>query len=348
MNGAAEFLHVDLSGDPLSSDYEKSEPPPPYLPPDSPADPAEVSFTIPSYLISEDDARQALLLYIQKKRFTSSRPAQGMTLRSLQPFNTFRYRLESFTETRICKWAYDPYSGGQVDGPDNGPSPDPWTLQAKPTFLFVDAEHCMPLPHTSSVERCPDCRGVGKVSCTVCSGTGRKTCMACGGLGRGMNRDSCGYCHGRGSKRCFHCDYGKIKCSTCSGKRQVIKYIQVKVKWENHKSEFIADHKSDFTTELFADASGEIAFSHGQQTASPVTSFPDTSINEASENLIREHQAKFTYCKIMRQRQTIEWLPLTKVNYIWNGEEYNYYVYGTQNKVFTKKYPKSCCCCVVM
>ncbi|KAG9462220.1 hypothetical protein GDO78_014646 [Eleutherodactylus coqui] len=73
---------------------------------------------------------------------------------------------------------------------------------------------------------------------------------------------------------------------------------------------------------------------------SPVTNFPEPSINKASKKMISQHRSEFAACRILRQRHTIEWLPLTKVDYIWKGAEYHYYVYGKENRAYAKDYPR--------
>ncbi|XP_066451070.1 uncharacterized protein [Eleutherodactylus coqui] len=325
----------------------KFDPPPPYVPPYYPSAPVEKSFTIPTSLVSEDAARQALLEYAEKKCCYSSGPAQEMLLQDFHPFNTFRYRLDTFTETRICKWVTDPYYGGEVDGADNGPPPDPWDIQKEPQHLFQKSKHRMPLPHTSSVETCSHCCGSGSNTCGSCGGSGRSTCMSCGGSGWNTDQ-SCSSCGGSGCDRCSWCSgSGSQCCTTCWGQGRVIKYIRLTIKWENHNFEFLADHQSDFTTKRFKKATGEILLSDEQQTVSPVTNFPEPSINEASEKVISQHRTTFTYCRILRQRHTIEWLPLTKVDYIWKGAEYHYYVYGKENRAYAKDYPRKCCCAIM-
>lgn len=42
------------------------------------------------------------------------------------------------------------------------------------------------------------------------------------------------------------------------------------------------------------------------------------------------------------QRQTIEMVPLTHAFYTYSGKDYNFYVYGMENKVFASKYPSAC------
>ncbi|KAG9466851.1 hypothetical protein GDO78_015999, partial [Eleutherodactylus coqui] len=298
-------------------------------------------------LVSEDAVRQALLEYAKKKCCYSSGPAQEMLLQDFHPFNTFRYRLDTFTENRLCHWMTEPYYGGEVDGAGNGPPPNRWDIQVEPRHLFRKSKHRMPLPHTSSVEICLYCFGRGRNICGSCCGLGRSRCMFCGGSGRNTDH-TCTACGGSGRVLCPGCfGSGSQQCRTCRGQKRVIKYIQLTIKWKNHNFEFLADHQSDFTTKRFKKVTGEILLSDEQQTVSPITNFPEPSINEASVRGLTEHRTTFTDCRIRRQRHTIEWLPLTKVDYTWKGAEYHYYVYGNENRAYAKDYPRKCCCAIM-
>ncbi|EMP34397.1 Putative protein C3orf32 [Chelonia mydas] len=88
---------------------------------------------------------------------------------------------------------------------------------------------------------------------------------------------------------------------------------------------------------------------HGNGKVYPVVNFPDPSISQASQNAVVQHHTQFaSTSRVLRQRQTIELIPLTKVEYEWQGEQYSYYVYGEENRVYAENYPKKCCCCSVM
>uniref|UniRef100_K7FHA9 Uncharacterized protein n=1 Tax=Pelodiscus sinensis TaxID=13735 RepID=K7FHA9_PELSI len=80
----------------------------------------------------------------------------------------------------------------------------------------------------------------------------------------------------------------------------------------------------------------------------PVVNFPEPSISQASQNAVVQHHTQFaSVSRLLRQRQTIELIPLTKVEYEWQGKLYSYYVYGDENRVYTENYPKKCCCSIM-
>ncbi|XP_069824812.1 protein SSUH2 homolog isoform X2 [Dendropsophus ebraccatus] len=148
---------------------------------------------------------------------------------------------------------------------------------------------------------------------------------------------------------CFTCvGRGKIMCVNCSGQGRLLTFLQMKVKWENHSSEFVANDNSEFPSEKFEKVSGNTIFIDEDTTVQPVTTFSDPSIIEASQNILEDHAMLSNDYKILRQRQNIELLPLSKVYYTWKGKQGVYYVYGMENKTYCDNYPRKCCCCVIM
>ncbi|XP_018410716.1 PREDICTED: protein SSUH2 homolog [Nanorana parkeri] len=301
------------------------EPPSPYSPPCVPTAPPPELRTPPPY-VSEDVARQVLMDYSKKHSFFSSKAATNMQLQKTQTFHTHRYRLQTFTESRKCKWVTVPYDGKPIDGPGNGPAPKPWEVPVQLPNMFQAGKKKVRVPHTSRLEVCAYCKGIG-----------RKKCAKCGGLGKakkatGNERSMCGYCNG----------YRSFMCEDCHGQGHDLKYIELTVKWKNHPIEFVADHKSDFPSKRFKKVTGEVVFSDEQMSLIPVTGFPDPSINEASQKAITQHRLHSESSKILRQEHRIEWLPLTKVEYTWKNKQYEFFVYGKEKKVYADNYPMGC------
>ncbi|XP_053576754.1 LOW QUALITY PROTEIN: protein SSUH2 homolog [Bombina bombina] len=324
-------------------------PPPPDMFP-GPVVPAPVTtpdWTIPS--ISENTAKEAFLEYANSHCCYGTGPATDMVLQKMQPFNTYRYRLETFTESRDCEWVTAPYTGQTVDSSAYGPAPLPWELVVPAPTFIKDETHKVPVPHTSSMKPCPQCLGIGKIVCTKCHGVGRVQCTNCNGKGRKDDED-CSDCSANGTQSCKECSSTcHVICTGCTGRGQVLNYIQLNVTWKNNIFEFIADHKSEFPTDHFKAVNGEKMFTDEQFMVPPIMNFPDPTINQTSQNALQQHHSQFaSTSRILRQRQTIEWLPLTLVEYNWKGDKHNYFVYGKENKVYTKKYPATCCCCVIL
>ncbi|CAJ0941450.1 unnamed protein product [Ranitomeya imitator] len=387
-------------------------PPPPM--PDVGPTPASTNWLIPS--ISEDDARRALVEYSNGKCCYGSSPAEEMDFQELQAFNTYRYRLETFTELRACDWVTAPFTGQPVDSALFGVPPQPWDIPINIPALFKDGETKMPVPHTSSLKTCPQCLGTCRTVCKKCHGT--EGCSVGFVMGEGANlrtlvitagdeerkgewnvsehdgilfeaqarsplhfslnapmldrptvRDHRHYPQGKvilnilaknkthlvygidnGFIRCTVCNSSKfVRCEGCSGHGQILNFIQLTVTWKNHIYEFVADHNSDFPTELFEKVTGEKIFMDEKLLLSPLVAFPVPSINQSSQFALQQHRTEFfSTGRVLRQRHSIQLLPLTKVEYVWRENRYNYFVYGKENKVYTENYPQKCGCCVVM
>uniref|UniRef100_H3C0L8 Ssu-2 homolog, tandem duplicate 1 n=1 Tax=Tetraodon nigroviridis TaxID=99883 RepID=H3C0L8_TETNG len=102
--------------------------------------------------VSEDQAREALLRYVESKWRYSSKPARNLTFRQLQPIIVYRYRLETFTETRTSSWNFEVYNGQPVDGAQFGDCPPPWEVSLPTPQMFTDKVETRRVPHSSIVK----------------------------------------------------------------------------------------------------------------------------------------------------------------------------------------------------
>uniref|UniRef100_I3KQH8 Protein SSUH2 homolog n=1 Tax=Oreochromis niloticus TaxID=8128 RepID=I3KQH8_ORENI len=293
--------------------------------------------------VSEDVARDALLKFVESKWNYSSKPARNLTFKDLQPITVYRYRLETYTETRTSAWQFEPYNGQTVDGPQYGMSPAPWDIPVSLPQRYTDKVEKIRVPHSSFVKVCHKCKGCGRTRCTACFGRGQKRCTFCHGRGRIRNKH-CTSCHGRGRKRCLSChSHGYKTCSVCLGSQNLLHFIQLTVTWKNNVSEFIPDRQPDFPDKKFEKVSGDAFFIDESLLVYPIQGFPDQEICDVSTKLINEHLERFTSTsRILQQRQSIELVPLTHAYYTYNGKDYSFFVYGLENKVFTSKYPSAC------
>uniref|UniRef100_UPI003AAADD65 protein SSUH2 homolog n=1 Tax=Centroberyx gerrardi TaxID=166262 RepID=UPI003AAADD65 len=282
--------------------------------------------SIPS--LSKDAARQAFVKYVSDKCFFGSRPAENGLITNMEAFNTYRYCLETFTETRKTQVNRLPYYGEPIDTSDQTP-PEPWDIPVDVPAFFNDGEQILEIPHTSSVKRqCYGCGGCG-VHRTA---SNTRTCILCGGGGR---------------MRCLGCSgSGKTRCGKCLGKRKIVVSLSVIVRWTTNKEEYTVDQSSGLMMGKLDEVPGKELFTDSDIMVHPVVSFPDPPVVATSERLVREHQAKYSQTSnILQQRQTIELLPITKVTYEWRGKPHVFFVYGTDLKVSAVDYPAACCCC---
>uniref|UniRef100_A0A4W5JPG2 Uncharacterized protein n=1 Tax=Hucho hucho TaxID=62062 RepID=A0A4W5JPG2_9TELE len=123
-------------------------------------------------------------------------------------------------------------------------------------------------------------------------------------------------------------------------------FIQLTITWKNHVFEFVPDRLPEFPLKKFEKVSGDAFFVDESILVYPIVGFPDQEICDASRKASQEHHSKFSPqqvpCRILQQRQTIELVPITHAFYSYSGKDYDYFVYGLENKVFTSKYPSAC------
>ncbi|XP_038127294.1 protein SSUH2 homolog isoform X1 [Cyprinodon tularosa] len=325
-----------------------------FLPPPMPSYPApqpspgpeQPQWNIPS--ITEDTARDAFILYASSKCCYSSAPAKNGVITNMEAFNTYRYRLETFTESRSTEWSHEPYHGQPVDAYAQQP-PGPWEIPARAPVFFKDDEQKMKVPYTSSMKPCHGCVGMGRKPCKDCAGSGNKVCWVCNGSGYRQGDDRCNHCSGRGRENCIHCHgQGSKQCEICHGKQQLLVYINLTVKWTNNSEDYVVEQSSGLQVANLSKVTGKELFRDSQYMVYPLMGFPDPTVVQAAQRLVGDHQARFSQTsRILQQRQTIELIPVTKVTYTWKGKTYIYFVYGNEFKVHVNDYPAKCCCSVM-
>uniref|UniRef100_A0A8D0B8E1 Protein SSUH2 homolog n=1 Tax=Salvator merianae TaxID=96440 RepID=A0A8D0B8E1_SALMN len=334
--------------DPPYEGEGRNLPPPPDMVPGRGTEPPviQTNWNIPA--ISEGIAREAFIEYAASKCCYSKAPAKEMVFQDLQSFNTYRYRLETFTESRSTVNKVEPYRGEVIDYHMNGVIPLPWDIRVEVPDMFKDTIKEIKMPYTSSLKGCSVCGCGGRRPCGTCNGSTRQRCLGCGANGR-IGTQRCSLCSGMSTIICQTCGgIGTVACRNCEGKGQLLSYVELQVEWKNNIFEYVADQKSGFPTELFKSADGERLFVDEQHMVYPVVSFPDYAINEASRNAVEQHHVQFaSTSRILRQRQTIELIFLTRVEYEWRGKSYCYYVYGNDHQVYAEKYPRKCCCTII-
>ncbi|XP_067907543.1 ssu-2 homolog, tandem duplicate 4 [Heterodontus francisci] len=299
--------------------------------------------------ITEETARDAFIQFATSKCCFSTSPAKEMVFRDLRACNTYRYRLESFTESRSTEWKMVPYKGQFVDGSVYGIPPLPWDIIIERPSMFQDHVSKVPVPHTSSIKACNSCMAMGKIACVKCTATGRVKCWVCEGRGYQLSNERCRHCNGNGLQSCNLCSgRGTKSCKTCKESGQLMVFIQLTVKWKNNIFESIADQQSGLPVKLYSKITGQNILTDQLFRVYPIFGFPDSQVNQASQIAIQEHQTQLARTsRIIQQRQTIEFIPVTQVYYEWKEKEYNYFTYGLENRVYAPDYPAKCCCTIL-
>lgn len=132
--------------------------------------------------LSEDEAKEALAIFVSSKCCYGTNPVKNLVFTDLQSSDTYRYVLETFTESRSTQWSTTPYLGQTLY--NNGmPPPKPWEICCQPNSLFKNEEQCIEVPNTAYVKSCNRCNGAGNLVCTSCIGSGRRQCHSCNGSG---------------------------------------------------------------------------------------------------------------------------------------------------------------------
>ncbi|KAM3621367.1 uncharacterized protein V6R79_010321 [Siganus canaliculatus] len=323
-----------------------------YLPPPAPVEPVAPPHPGPApddwniSSLSEDVAREAFKSFASSHCCYSKAPANDGVITKMESYSTYRYRLETFTESRSTEWAHKPHEGEPADFYTQT-APRPWEIQATPPSLFTNHMQEIRVPYTSSIKECHDCRATGAMPCDECHGNGSKPCWVCNGSGT-RDDENCHRCNGTGKDSCSDCDgRGNKECVTCRGKGQLLAYISLKVEWVNHVDDHVVEQNSGLNIDDLRSVNGKELFKNSQYLLFPLIGFPNQNISEASERLVKEHQVKFSQSsRILQQRQTVELIPITKVNYKWKSDSHVYFVYGNENQVSADNYPATCCCVI--
>lgn len=298
--------------------------------------------------LTEEEAKEALAQHVSEHCCYGKRPIKHLKFTSLVSAVSYRYILDTFTETRSTMQASVPYCGEQIIR--NGPSPGPWQIEVPKPILFVDMTSHFEVPNTASVKPCHKCRASGYVMCTSCFGRGSETCSLCHGSGHRSDADgeckTCFSCHGRGRKRCFRCSStGRVACKQCDTYGKLKCYVQLTVLHKTFQDDFIKDTLSDnIPDETIRKCRSKVTFTEENLRLRPINHHSDQTVNKASYDLIMLHDSKYSRAKILTQRHSVNEIPITHCKYEWKKNSSEFSVYGLENKVFAPDYPRKCFC----
>jgi hypothetical protein len=275
--------------------------------------------------------------------------------------NAYDVAVTSFTERREVKEAWEPKKDQMaVDGPWNGTPPGPWQMWAQNgrPENFTERVEKQIVPHTSTVQPCWTCSAQGQIMCGRCKGWGETRCTRCGGDGKVSktvtNEDGststqqvgCNTCGADGRVRCRRCrGHGCVTCPTCKGWCQMHVFMQLTISWINHV-ESVQIEDSKMPDHLLREAQGTIVHDAMGYRLPPVTHFAEARINQASSDTLAN--ANYQGELHIAQKMQVKLVAVATVTSTAGGESFEWYVYGTDNRVFIDTYPSTCCgCCVV-
>ncbi|GAB1291135.1 Ssu-2 homolog (C. elegans) [Apodemus speciosus] len=294
------------------------------------------------------------------------------------------YRLETFSESRVSEWTFQPVTNHSVDGPQRGTSPRLWDMKVQVPPMFQEDTRKFQVPHSSLVKECHKCHGRGRYKCSGCHGAGtwhQAQSQAAPEMPHvfWLWPAQVQYVLWEGEQDVRHLQGGEEAGALCPAGHHVVK---------NSLFEFVSPHHLPCPGELLAKARGENLFRDENATVYPIVDFPLQDISLASQRGIEEHSAMLasrarilqqevalnfrhapvtTYLETRRlgcslldtvipghgrqdsytsdpKRQTIELIPITEVHYWYQGKTSVYYIYGTDHQVYVADYPERYCC----
>ncbi|XP_018534139.1 protein SSUH2 homolog isoform X1 [Lates calcarifer] len=304
--------------------------------------------------LSKRDAQQAFIKYASEKCCYSTKPAEEGVITLMETFDTYRYCLETFTETRTMERSQKPYFGEKIDTEQRTP-PGKWEIPVNAPDFFHEGRHEVEVPHTSSVKACIPCCATGRISCMSCGGAGGTVCCGCGGSGLTFNSldwNLCVFCNGCRMTICGVCNgAAEVRCFVCLGRGRIRVFTVLIVSWHNNRDQHTVEQFSGLKMSKLDKVPGRMMFTDTGDMVHPVRNFSDPAVVQTSESFLRKHQKNLQSSKtcILKQRQTIELLPISKVTYEWREESHVFVVYGRNFKVSAEDYPAACCsCCSLM
>merc|ERR1739838_122895 len=94
---------------------------------------------------------------------------------------------------------------------------------------------------------------------------------------------------------------------------------------------------------LILDVSGTELLNEKADRIGAIFGFPIEEINKASDELVTEHETKWPEELCHQQKHQLHAVPVYEVAYKIGEEAGRYWVYGTQERVFSFDYPAQCC-----
>uniref|UniRef100_A0A8I3WZC9 Ssu-2 homolog n=1 Tax=Callithrix jacchus TaxID=9483 RepID=A0A8I3WZC9_CALJA len=247
-------------------------------------------------VMTDEVAWEALLSFMNSKCCYSSTVAGNLIIRELKQKTLCRIR-ETFSESRISEWTFQPFTNHSVDGPQRGTSPRLWDIKVQVSPMFQEDTRKFQVPHSPLVKECHKCHGRGQYKCSGCYGVGMGQCPSCCGAKRKAKQSRrCQLCVGSGRQRYSTCSArGNKMCTTCKREKTLLHFIQVVI-MKNSLFECVSEHRLNCPRELLANAKGENLFKDEHSVVRghlyPIVDFPLQDISLASQKGIAEHSAQ--------------------------------------------------------
>ncbi|XP_069824809.1 protein SSUH2 homolog [Dendropsophus ebraccatus] len=294
-------------------------------------------------LITEDDVRDAVWKHVVASYCCCTPRAEELVIQTLTQMPLYRYRLETFTETRHIEKTCKPYTGQRIDASEREALPQLWDIDVYSPKMFHEGSKKFQLLESGEIKTCHKCGGRGRCKCSRCGGSKQVRCGCSSSRRRRSKNKRCPSCSGSGRRSCGKCSgRGKKSCASCKGEGRLLYYQQLTVKWKTLCSEAIADpheQESGLPVILLRKVTGKAIMMDDDVMVHPLSGFADVSeVSAASQRFIQDHQKTCgPLCHILRQRQMVEMIPVVQVQYGYGGKSLSCLVYGQELRVYSKR-----------
>ncbi|EDQ92657.1 uncharacterized protein MONBRDRAFT_31030 [Monosiga brevicollis MX1] len=251
------------------------------------------------------------------------------------------YTLETFTETRHVSWKVEPYYGQALSSMSGGSPPQPWDMHVAPPMDFQNTKTAIEIPYSGTLKPCYYCNSFGQVRCYQCQGRGKLRCSQCRGQGFSMKKDktgthfreTCTRCFGSGRRRCTVCfGHGQIGCAVCAARGELKLSLLLSITWSNHRGEHVVEPMNGPKGDIAA-CQGSLLFTDSANLLAPIGNFPEDQVNTGSHGLVSRHSKQWPQERILRQRHSLELIPVHEVNYTYRDEMKRFWVYGLDHRL---------------
>ncbi|KRY12082.1 Protein SSUH2 -like protein [Trichinella britovi] len=318
---------------------------------------------------TEEEIRQSLDSEVKKHKYWSSSTLNGLKIVKIDGSVTMRYRIESFLETRskqpTCEPGTDEFEALELH------CNNIWEVPCSPTRMFTEETKVLNMPGSSRIAKCASCHGQGVNLCFHCRNSGSIRCNACNGTGMksGVPHPAVVthplvatfpyYDGSRSYSNASTASASKSRkrfglgtpahlstltgipppgltivdlCGVCQGRGLRPSVL---------KDEYC--HEVHLPDEELQKVTGDLVLVECQPVVLPIKKFPIPAISEQSERLIKAHLQKQTpSTKILKQRQTLEAVPIAEVLYEVGNRTNKFWVLGRERVAYVPQYPKKC------
>ncbi|RMZ96225.1 Suppressor of Stomatin mutant Uncoordination, partial [Brachionus plicatilis] len=151
-----------------------------------------------------------------------------------------------------------------------------------------------------------------------------------------MDHIYCIQCNGKGFVTCRECEDGEILCRPCNSSGKVRWYVELEVLFENYEDELI-ENPSQISEDLIFNCASKQIYFEQKEKLKPIKDNDFFKLYKSSKTLINTHLSKFSFSRILAQRQIVYLIPVTSGCLQNRGQRF--LIYGMERKVHFPNYP---------